>query len=63
MSSVKPEDLKKLLAFILQTEKQSHKENPMPTAEERRIKIRDYSKKVEEITEDIAKRGGLYNEN
>lgn len=63
MSSVNQNDLKELLSFVLQTEKQAYKENPMPTRKEQMIKNRDYKKKVEEITHEVAKREGLRHEN
>lgn len=63
MSSVNQNDVKNLLGFVLQTENESYRENPVPTRAENRIKIREYRKKVEEITVNIAEREGLKYEN
>lgn len=63
MNSVNKNDIKNFLSFVLQTEVQAFKENPIPTNREITHKVNEYGKKVEELTTLIADREGIKNEN
>ncbi len=63
MNSVNKNDVKEFLSFVLQTEVQAYKENPIPTSKEVGDKVNEYGKKVEELTTLIANREGIKNEN
>jgi len=63
MSLVNDKDVFKLLEFVLSTENQSYKENPVPSGKEKNEKLKEYRKKVEDMTLNISKREGLKYEN
>lgn len=60
---VEVKDVIELLKFVLGTEKESYKQNPISTPKEISDRELLYKKKVEEIAQKIAKKEGVKFEN